>query len=224
MTRKRAATSKRQILIVDDHPIVRLGVAQMVNRENDLAICGEAADAAAMFEAIEEQHPDLVLLDLTLDYVNGMDLLKDIKIRFPHLPVLILSMHEETKYAERALRAGAKGYVMKQEKGEEILHAIRSVLAGDLYLSNAIMPQIIKNMLNNHQQELQTPDNLLSDREMEIYEMIGKGQGTRLIAERLHLSIKTVESHRVRIKSKLSLKNAIELYQNAYQWVNSQTQ
>lgn len=210
--------NKHTILIVEDHPIVRQGLAQMVNHEKDLTVCGAAEDPKQAVEQIESLQPELVLLDISLKGGNGIELLKNIKVRFPKTLVLMLSMHDEALYAVRALRAGASGYVMKQEATEKVLTAIRHVLNGEIYLSDRMEKKMMQQLVGGRSSRTGSPLEDLSDRELEVFGLIGQGHGTRQIAEQLHLSIKTIESHRAHIKEKLNLRNANELVQHAIQW------
>lgn len=210
--------NKRTILIVEDHPIVRQGLAQLVNHEKDLTVCGVAEDPKQAVEQIELLQPELVLLDISLKGGNGIELLKNIKVRFPKTLVLMLSMHDEALYAVRALRAGASGYVMKQEATEKVLTAIRHVLNGEIYLSDRMEKKMMQQLVGGRSSRTGSPLEDLSDRELEVFGLIGQGHGTRQIAEQLHLSIKTIESHRAHIKEKLNLRNANELVQHAIQW------
>lgn len=210
--------SKRTVLLVDDHPIVRQGLMQMINHEKDLVVCGTAEDSFQALDEIAALQPDLVLLDISLKGGNGIELLKNIKVRHPKLLVLILSMHDESLYAVRSLRAGAAGYVMKQEATERVLTAIRHVLNSEIYLSEKMEKKMMQQLVGGRSARTGSPLEDLSDRELEVFGLIGQGRGTRQIAEQLHLSIKTVESHRAHIKEKLNLKNANELIQHAIQW------
>lgn len=209
---------KSRILLVDDHPIVRQGLAEMINQEKDLNVCGTAEDVHRALDAIEKLKPDLVVADISLKGSNGIELLKNIKVRFPKMLVLVLSMHDEALYAVRALRAGAGGYIMKQEATEKVLTAIRQVLAGEIYLSERMEKKMMHQLVGGRTARTGSPIEDLSDRELEVFGLIGQGHGTRQIAEELHLSIKTIESHRAHIKEKLNLKNATELVQHAIQW------
>ncbi|HEY1760141.1 MAG TPA: response regulator transcription factor [Bryobacteraceae bacterium] len=211
-------TPKSTVFIVDDHPIVRQGLALLINREPDLAVCGDAEEAVSALTRIAQLNPDLVIVDISLNGPDGLDLLKDIRVREPHLPVLVLSMLDESLYAERALRAGAKGYIMKQEATERVLVAIRRILAGDIYVSEQMSSRMLHRFVGGNQVEQQSPISELTDRELEVFRLIGEGHGTRQIAEELHISVKTVESYQAHIKVKLSLKNARELVQRAIQW------
>jgi len=214
-----AKTQKaKQIVIVDDHPLFRKGLEQLINSSDDrFRICGEANDAAEGMTVIREIKPDLAIVDLSLPGANGIELIKNIRAEFPKLPVLILSMHDESLYALRALRAGAQGYVMKQEALENVIMAIRAVLAGRPYLSPDMSSKLITNFATGSNQA--NPTDKLSDRELEILELIGKGRDVREIAKALHISAKTVETHRAHIKEKLNLKNARQVTRFAVQWL-----
>jgi len=209
---------KKRIFIVDDHPIVREGLSLMMNREPDLMVCGEAEDASSALRAITTAHPDFLIVDISLNGPDGLDLLKSIRSRFPALPVLILSMHDESIYAERALRAGANGYIMKQEATEKVLIAVRQILSQKVYVSDRIANRMLQQYINGSATRKHSPIAGLSDRELEVFRLIGEGHSTRMIAEELHLSVKTVESYQAHIKDKLSLKNARELVQRAIEW------
>lgn len=210
--------TQRRVLLVDDHPIVREGLTEMINHEGDLAVCGTAEEMNQALDQIEKLRPDLVMLDISLKGSNGIEVLKNIKVRYPKMLVLVLSMHDETLYALRALRAGASGYIMKQELGERVLAAIRQVLNGEISLSENMEKKMMKQLVGGRAARTGSPLEDLSDRELEVFRLIGKGYSTRQIAEELHLSIKTIESHRAHIKEKLNLKNAMELVQHAIQW------
>jgi len=202
---------------VDDHPIVRQGLALFIEREPDLMVCGEAEDATSALQAIRESTPDFVILDISLDGRDGLELLKTLRVRHPSLPVLVLSMHDESVYAERSLRAGANGYIMKQEAADKVITAIRQILGGDVYLSDRLTKRMLQQFVNG---SISPRDPLakLSDRELEVFRLIGAGHGTRQIADELHVSTKTVESYQAHIKEKLALRNARELVQHAVEW------
>ena len=211
----------KRIVIVDDHPLFRKGLEQLINSSGDaFGICGEAGNAAEGMTLIRKLKPDLVIVDLSLPGANGIELIKNLRAEFRKLPVLILSMHDESLYALRALRAGAQGYVMKQEALENVITAIREVLAGRPYLSQAMSGKLITNFSSGATKPNIT-DNL-SDRELEILELIGKGRDVREIASALHISGKTVETHRAHIKEKLDLKNARQVARFAVQWLEGQ--
>jgi DNA-binding NarL/FixJ family response regulator len=211
-------TTRRTVFLVDDHPIVRQGLALLINREPDLAVCGDAEEAGSAFRRIEELKPDLIVVDISLNGPDGLDLLKNIRARDPNLPVLILSMLDESLYAERALRAGASGYIMKQEATERVLVAIRRILGGEVYVSDRMANRMLHRLVGGSRVEQRSPIADLTDRELEVFRLIGEGHGTRQIADELHISVKTVESYQSHIKEKLSLKNARELVQRAIQW------
>jgi DNA-binding NarL/FixJ family response regulator len=220
MTKRQAewAPHKLKVFLVDDHPIVRQGLAQMINREPDLTVCGEAQEAASALQAISTEKPDILIVDISLVGPDGLELVKNIRMRYSNLPVLILSMHDESIYAERALRAGANGYIMKHEAAERVLVAIRQVLNHEIYVSERIASRILHHYISGSPAAGPSPLADLSDRELEVFRLIGEGHSTRAIADELHLSVKTVESHQAHIKDKLSLKNGRELVQHAIQW------
>lgn len=211
-----------RVVVVDDHPLLRKGVSQLIDQENDLSVVGEAEDAHKAIVAIETAKPDVALIDIALSGTSGIELLKDIKARFPKLKTLVLSMHDESVYAHRALRAGACGYIMKQEGTEKVLLALRKVLQGEVYLSERLGNRMLHTLVNGRKSLAASPVEALSDRELEVFSMIGQGHGTRAVAEKLHLSIKTIESHRAHIKEKLNLRSATELVHHAIQWVQSE--
>jgi DNA-binding NarL/FixJ family response regulator len=210
-TEPHAPTGKRRIFVVDDHPIVRQGLMQLINAESDLEIVGQGEDAYQALKLIRQLRPDLTLLDISLKDTGGIELLKEMRAQDPELRVLILSMHDESLYAERALRAGARGYVMKQEAPQLLLHAIRKVLNGEVYVSDKMSGVLLQRMVGNRKPGGALPMDRLTDREMEIFRMIGAGMTVKEIAEKLFLSAKTIEAHREHIKEKLSLKTSAEL-------------
>ena len=210
---------RRRILIVDDHPMLRRGLAALIESVPGLTVCGEAATRTAALEAIRANPPDLVIVDLMLGDSHGLDLVKDLKIRHPGMPALVLSMHDEALYAERSLRAGARGYVTKQELDDTLLMAIQRVLAGDIYMSGKLQARLAAHFVAGPTPETGATCEGLSDRELEVFRLIGQGRGTRQIAEALHLSIKTIESHREHLKQKLRLASGVELVHRATQWV-----
>jgi len=216
-------TKKSKVFLVDDHPIVRKGLAGLINQELGLVICGEAEDGPTALNAIFYEKPDIAIVDLSLKGMDGIELIKQIKARYPKLPVLVLSMLDEQMYAERVLRAGAKGYVMKQEGTEKLVTAIRRVLKGEVSISQDLSEKMLKIMTGDPIKKNPHPVERLSDRELEVFRLIGQGVGTRLIAERLSLSIKTVETYREHIKEKLMIKSAPELIKHAVDWVRSET-
>ena len=213
----------KKILIVDDHPLMRKGLAMTLEAETDLHVCAQVADAEEALSALEKYEPDLAIVDISLPGISGLELIKHIQALRPELRTLVVSRHDETLYAERAIRAGARGYVMKLEASNMIVKAVRRVLAGGIYVSEEINERLLLGLAAGRQELAQSPLEILSDRELEVFELTGRGLGTREIAERLHLSVKTVESYRARIKDKLNLKTAAELMQHAVQWVEGES-
>jgi DNA-binding NarL/FixJ family response regulator len=218
---KSETSVKTKVFLVDDHPLVREWLTQLIQRESDLTVCGEAEDTQDALEMITATEPDIAIVDISLKTTHGLELVKDLQARFPSLPVLILSMHDESLYAERVLRAGAKGYITKQEATKKILPAIRQVLSGEIYISEKMSSRMVHKMVLGRAEEQKSPIERLTDRELEVFQLIGCGQGTRRIAAELHLGIKTVESYRARIKEKLKLEDGTQLLQQAIQWVHS---
>jgi len=219
--RVKTEEAKAKVFLVDDHPLVREWLSQLIEREQDLAVCGEAEDTQEALEKIEQTRPDIVVADISLKNTHGLELVKDLQARLPSLPVLVLSMHDESLYAERVLRAGAKGYITKQEATKKILQAVRQVLNGQIYISEKMASRMVHKMVLGRTASPQSPIERLTDRELEVFQLIGRGQGTRRIAEELHLGVKTVESYRARIKEKLKLEDGTQLLQHAIQWVHS---
>ena len=211
----------KRILIVDDHPLFRKGLQEMIHSYGTFAVCGEAGNAAEAMDIIRKLHPDLVIVDLSLPGANGIELIKNVRAEFPKLPILVLSMHEESLYALRAMRAGADGYVMKHEAMANVIHAIREVFDGRPYLSPAMAAQVITKFAHRQAEGEVDAVERLSDRELEVLELIGKGNEVRQIAKLLHLSPKTVETHRAHIKDKLDLKNSREVARFALQWLQA---
>jgi DNA-binding NarL/FixJ family response regulator len=211
----------KRIVIVDDHPLFRKGLEQMIHSDGSFAVCGEASNASDAMEVIRKLHPDLAIVDLSLPGANGIELIKNIRVEFAKLPILVLSMHDESLYALRALRAGADGYVMKHEAMANVIHAIREVFNGHPYLSPAMAAQVITKFAHRQAEGEIDAVERLSDRELEVLELIGKGNEVRQIAKLLHLSPKTVETHRAHIKDKLDLKNSREVARFALQWLQA---
>lgn len=210
---------KRKVFVVDDHPIVREGLAQLINRQPDLEVCGAAEEMNAALQTIGEARPDILIVDISLNGPDGLDLLKNVRATDPALPVLILSMHDESIYAERALRAGANGYIMKQEGTDRVLTALRRILNREIYVSDPVANKMLRQFVAGAPPAAGgSPLDGLSDRELEVLRRIGEGRGTRQIAEELHLSVKTVETYQGHLKDKLGLKNSRELMQYAIQW------
>ena len=212
---------RKRILIVDDHPVFRDGLLGLIEREGDLTVCGEANDARQALAASERLKVDLILVDIGLPGKSGFELIKDIRAVRPQTSVLVISMHDETLYAERVLRAGGRGYIMKQEGPEKILHAIRQVLNGQVYVSPRISARIL-DALSGRRDGAASPIALLTDREFEILRLIGQGKDSRAVARQLGLSIKTVDAHRAHIKAKLELKSGTELIVYAARWLETQ--
>jgi DNA-binding NarL/FixJ family response regulator len=213
-----AHTQKKTVFVVDDHPLLRQGLAMLINREQDLMVCGEAEEAPAAMKAIAAARPDILIADISLSGPDGLELLKSLRTLYPDLPVLILSMHDESIYAERALRARANGYIMKQEATEKVLIAVRRILDGEIYLSTRMSNKLLQQYMSGKTAETDSRLAALSDRELEVFRLIGEGLGTRQIAEALHLSMKTVESYQAHLKEKLSLRTGRELMKHAIQW------
>ncbi|MGC4073660.1 MAG: response regulator transcription factor [Nibricoccus sp.] len=212
-------SAKTRIFIVDDHPLLRRGLAELINREPDMAFCGEAEDSPSAIKAISQIKPDLVIVDISLKGYNGIELIKNIKAFDSKIQILVLSMHDESIYAMRVLKAGAKAYVMKQEVVDKVMEAVRRIRAGKVFVSERVASRMLDQVVVGGDPAPDSPVDLLSDRELEIVNMIGSGLPTREIAAKLHISIKTVESHRARIKEKLNLQNAIQLVQFCVRWV-----
>jgi DNA-binding NarL/FixJ family response regulator len=214
------ATKAARIFIVDDHPLVREGLAALLACQPDLEVCGEADDISPALDLVKARKPDVVIVDISLKSGNGIDLIKQLKARDPDCKILVSSMYDESLYAERALRAGAMGYVNKQEVPQKVLDAVRQVFGGKMFLSPAMTDRMLHRAVRRDDDPA-SPVAALSDRELEIFQLIGRGQTTRQIANALHLSVKTVESHRENIKTKLNLANSAELVRQAVQWVLS---
>ena len=210
------STAKRRVFLVDDHPLVREWLTNLVNQQKDLMVCGEAEDAPRALQAIENLQPDVAVVDVTLANGSGIELVKDVKRIAPQVAVVVLSMHDESLYAERALRAGARGYVMKRETTKKIISAIRDVLEGRLHVSEEFKALLTEKLLDGKTGG--SPVDGLSDRELEVFRRLGQGQETRRIAEALGISIKTVQVYCARIKEKLGLANATELLREAMRW------
>ncbi len=216
-----AAQCRKRVFSLDDHPMMRQGLCQLIEAEPDLSVCGEAETAGNAFEAIAALKPDLVLADISLPDKNGLELIKDIQSVAPCLPVLVISMHDESLYAERVLRAGGRGYIMKQEGGKKLMQAIRQVLSGQIYVSEKMSAKILEIFSGRQAEAESAPVGKLTDREFEVFQLIGQGKSTKEIAAGLHLSAKTVEVHRINIKHKLNLKSAPELIRYAVRWIES---
>ena len=213
--------ARRRIVIVDDHPLFRHDLSQLIDAQEDLVTCGEAEDAPGALEVIRALKPDLVIVDISLKGTNGVELMKSIKAENPKLPVLIVSMHDESLYALRSLRAGAKGYVMKKQPLDDVMAAVRKVLEGQIYVSASLADQLIYKVVHGAEGDKGAMESL-TDREIEVLQLVGQGKGTRQIAQELRLSVKTIESHRLHIKEKLNLKTASEMVRFAVDWVSNQ--
>jgi DNA-binding NarL/FixJ family response regulator len=215
------ALARKTILIVDDHPMFRRGLASLIESEPDLAVCGQAGSSEGALQAAQQSQPDLLIVDLALGESDGLDLVKELKRRHPGIPALVLSMHDESVYAERSLRAGARGYVTKQQLDETVLVAIRRLLAGETYMSGTLEERLAARYVAGRTLATDSPLEVLSDRELQVFRLIGQGRSTRQIAEMLHLSIKTIETHREHIKQKLMVASATELAHRATHWVET---
>jgi DNA-binding NarL/FixJ family response regulator len=215
------AALKFKVLVVDDHPIVRQGLKLLIDQEPDLTVCGEAENAERVLPAIRELKPSIAVIDISLGHDSGIDLIRNIRQQHPDLPLLVLSMHDESLYAERVLRAGAKGYIMKQEAPEKVICAIRQVLQGNIFVSDAMGAKLLNKLIDSRREESSSPVELLSNRELQVFNLLGSGFGTRQVADKLNVSIKTVEAYRANIKEKLNLKSSAELVQHAIHWVLS---
>ncbi len=219
-TRNKIATRKK-ILVVDDHAVLREGLVAQINREPDLIVCGEAENAGAAIAATEKLSPDLVLADITLPGRNGLELIRDLRVVQPGLPVLVLSMHDAALYAERVLRAGGRGYISKQQSGQRLITAIRHVLSGQIYLSDDVSTRLFDSLTGQRPAKTLSPVEQLTDRELEVFTLVGQAKETKEISRRLGMSVKTVEAHRASIKRKLKLKTGPELTRHAVLWVEA---
>ena len=208
------------ILVVDDHPLVRDQLRAVLESEADLKVCGEAEDDHHALDIIKSAKPSLAIVDLVLKGCNGLDLIKEIHLRYPGLPIVVLSMHDESLYAERAIHAGARGYITKQEATRKILQAIRQVLSGEIYLSEKLAAKVLSKMAGGRDARGKSSIERLADRELQVFKLIGHGRSTRQIADELHLNMKTIETYRTRIKLKLGIKDATELLQQAILWAH----
>ncbi|TET34464.1 MAG: response regulator transcription factor [Planctomycetota bacterium] len=219
---KEPVGKKTKVLLVDDHPIVRNGLRMLIQHQPDLAVCGEAEDAPEALEIVESKMPDMVVIDLSLKNTSGLDLVKDIKGRYPKIRMLVLSVHDESIYAERVLRAGAAGYIMKKEVATKVVAAIRRVLTGEIYLSEEMSSRMVHMFIGGRSEASGHPIKSLTDRELEVFQLIGRGFKTGEVAKSLKVSVSTVEYHRAHIKEKLQLNDASELMRYAVQWMNGQ--
>jgi DNA-binding NarL/FixJ family response regulator len=219
---KKAAQARARILIVDDHPMMREGLAQLIAHQPDMTVCGESGDAGDALEKVRLLKPSLVLADITLPGRNGLELIKDIQALDAGICVLVISMHDESFYAERVLRAGGRGYVMKQEGGKKIMEAIRQVAAGRIAVSEKMSARILEVFSGRRSGDSKSAVENLTDREFEVFQLIGQGMGTKDLAAQLHVSPKTIEVHRANIKAKLEVASMAELIRYAVRWVESQ--
>jgi DNA-binding NarL/FixJ family response regulator len=217
MSRKTDSNNRSRVFLVDDHPLVREGLANLINQQEDLAVVGEAEDSAGAVAGIAEKQPNIALIDISLKNESGLELVKDLEERFPLVSLIVLSMHDEALYAERALRAGAKGYVMKRESSKSVLVAIRRVLSGDVYVSERVVTAMAKRM-GSSRKAAGEPVERLSDRELEIFRLLGQGRTTSQIADDLHLSLKTVQAYCARAKEKFGVNSLGELLRAAIRW------
>lgn len=209
---------KRKILIVDDHAVFREGLIRILGHEKDVMVCGDAEDGIEGIRKAKELKPDLIIVDISLEGMNGIQLIKNLRAELPTLRILVLSMHKEALHAERALRVGANGYIMKRERVQQLLAAIRLVLSGGTYVSEKFNAYLLGKLVSPTGQTGGSPTDTLTDRELEIFQLIGQGYGTRQMADALHLSIKTIEFHRENIRAKLNLNSTFELVQHAIHW------
>jgi DNA-binding NarL/FixJ family response regulator len=216
-----AGGRKKSVFLVDDHPLVREWLTNLIHQQDDLAVCGEADNASQAMQAILALKPDIAIVDIGLKDSSGIELIKDLKQCSPGVAVLVLSMHEEGHYVERALRAGARGYIMKRETTRKVIAAIRQVLQGKLYISEEIAAAMAAQFVEGKTLATHSPAEQLSDRELEVFEFLGQGRGTRQIAETLRVSVKTVQAYCARIKEKLNLASATELIREAVRWRES---
>ncbi|MGD0412542.1 MAG: response regulator transcription factor [Verrucomicrobiota bacterium] len=212
---------KRTVFIVDDHPLVREWLTNLINQQPDLVVCGESESAPEAFSAIDASRPDVAIVDISLRDSSGLELIKSLRESHPAVAVLVLSMHEESHYAGRALRAGARGYVMKRETTQKVIEAIRRILEGKLYVSETLADVLAAHLLDHTKGENRSPIEQLSDRELEVFDMLGRGLGTRQISETLGISLKTVQAYCARMKEKLNLGSGTELLAEAIRWNDS---
>ncbi len=211
-------SKKIRIVIVEDHPIFRMGMKELLEQEKDMVVCGDAEDVTGAFDIINEQMPDLVIVDLSLKESNGIELVKEIHHQYHPMSSLVLSMHDESLHAERCIKAGAKGYIMKQEASESVVKAIRQIMSGNIYVSPRVMSTLLNKFQSRPDRSHESPLKCLTDRELEIFQHIGQGLPSKEIALQLNISVKTVGTYRERIKEKLSLRHGGELVRNAVIW------
>jgi len=215
---------KTRVLIVDDHPMTRSGLVHVINHQPDLIVCGEAESAAQALDILGSRRPDLLLIDITLPGKSGLELIKDVKAMHPELLMIVVSMHDESLYADRVLRAGARGYITKHEGGEKLIEAIRHVLSGKIYVSESMSAHILEIFSGGQTRLDRSSIEKLSDREFEVFESLGEGLSSQQIAKKLHLSAKTVDAHRANIKTKLNIKTTAELISYAARWTSHRAQ
>lgn len=220
---KQTTPLKKQVYLVDDHPIVRQGLIKLIEQEDGLEVCGEAGSVSEALEALKNLGPDVILVDISLEDSNGLELIKMVDDLGLQIPMLVLSMHDEALYAEHALRSGASGYVMKQAASNTLIQAIEKVLDGEIYVSKTMSSQMLKMAFRSSGEDTRTGTETLSLRELEVFELIGRGNSTREIAEQLNLSVKTIETYRAHIKDKLQLRSGTELMQRAIHWVETES-
>jgi DNA-binding NarL/FixJ family response regulator len=215
-------TERKKVVVVDDHPIVRKGLSQLINQTKDLCVCGEAGDAHEALKVVTAHKPDCVIVDLMLGLTSGITLIENIRIRWEDMPVLVLSMYDESLYAERVLRVGAQGYIMKKEASERLIDAIRQVMTGEIFVSDTIKSKLLQSFTGTPAKKKGPLIDALSNRELEVFQLLGQGHSTRQIADILHLSVKTVETYYAHIKEKMKLKDGRELLMQSIQWVQNQ--
>lgn len=216
---KERSNGKIKVFLVDDHAMICEGIAELINLADDVIVCGKANDIDNAMDGIYQAKPDVVIVDLILNGSNGLSLIKEIVTKIPDLPILVLSMLDESIHAGRALHMGARGYVMKNATGDKVLHGIRNLFEGKIYVSEKLNERMLERMAGNHERKLPSPHNILTNRELEIFCMTGNGLNSRTISKSLHISIKTVETHHFNIKTKLGLRNVNELIEHAVKWV-----
>lgn len=219
--RREKNDARKRILIVDDHPVMREGLTTVINEEADLIVCGQASNASQAITAADSLNPDAAIVDISLEGRSGIELIKDLKARHPKLPIMALSMHDEALYAERALRAGARGYVMKREATKDVIEALRRVLNGSYHVSEQMANRLVRQIASPGNHPADSPVELLSDRELEVFQLIGRGRATREIADTLHLSMKTISCYRQNIKAKLNLASTTEVTHVAIHWAKA---
>jgi DNA-binding NarL/FixJ family response regulator len=209
---------KKKILIVEDHPVVIKGLSQVINKQEDLSVCGVASSANKALKLIRDLSPDMITVDITLKNSSGLELIKNLTAEFPKMPILVISMYDENIYAERTVKAGAKGYIMKEKLTKELIKAIRKVLSGKIYLSENMQNIFVDKSIKGNTDQTKSAVDLLSDRELEVFDMIGQGLTTNEISKKLNLGIKTVETYKGKIKEKLNIENSTKLVKFAVEW------